>query len=61
MNKWTKVLATSAVVAVAIAAVGYKYRAYILNPWTPDGRVRAQVIQNTPRQAAGQHCALTSE
>jgi multidrug resistance efflux pump len=49
MKKWTKVVATSLVVVVAIAAAGYKYRAYVLNPWTRDGQVRAQVIQITPR------------
>jgi multidrug resistance efflux pump len=29
-----------------------KYRAYIGNPWTRDGQVRAQVIQITPRVSA---------
>jgi multidrug resistance efflux pump len=29
-----------------------KYRAYINNPWTRDGQVRAQVIQVAPRVSA---------
>ena len=49
MSNWKKVLATSIVVAVAILIVSYKYRAYVLNPWTRDGQVRALVIQITPR------------
>ena len=49
MKSWKKVLATGIVVAVAIVIVGYKYRAYALNPWTRDGQVRALVIQITPR------------
>ncbi|TAA42600.1 HlyD family secretion protein [Corallincola spongiicola] len=44
-----KHLATAAVVAVAIAIVLYMYRHYVLNPWTRDGQVRAQVIQIVPR------------
>ncbi|MEM7026306.1 MAG: HlyD family secretion protein, partial [Pseudomonadota bacterium] len=38
-----------AVVLVAAAVVGYKYWDYVVNPWTRDGQVRAQVIQITPR------------
>ncbi len=44
-----KVAATGAVVLVAAGLVAYKYRDYIVNPWTRDGQVRAIVIQMTPR------------
>ncbi|MDJ0943676.1 MAG: HlyD family secretion protein [Kiloniellales bacterium] len=44
-----KVLLTSAVVLVAVAVVAVKYWDYIVNPWTRDGQVRAQVVQITPR------------
>jgi len=52
MNKFTaltKYLLTGAVVLVAVAAAGVKYRYYLFNPWTRDGQVHAQVIQITPR------------
>jgi multidrug resistance efflux pump len=52
MNKFTaltKYLLTGAVVLVAVAAAGVKYRHYLFNPWTRDGQVHAQVIQITPR------------
>ena len=45
----TKLLVTLAVVAVAAIAGLLKYRAYLTNPWTRDGQVRANVIQITPR------------
>jgi multidrug resistance efflux pump len=44
-----KVAATGAVVLVAAGLIAYKYRDYIVNPWTRDGQVRAIVIQMTPR------------
>ncbi len=34
---------------IAAAAVYYKYRDYIVNPWTRNGQVRAEIIQITPR------------
>jgi multidrug resistance efflux pump len=37
------------VVAVAIVVVLLKYWDYVLNPWTRDGQVRAEVIQIAPR------------
>jgi len=43
---------TGAVVLIAVVAVFVKYRAYVTNPWTRDGQVRAQVIQVTPRVSA---------
>ncbi len=49
MSSLMRILATGIVVLVAVAAVGVKYRHYIVNPWTRDGQVRAQVIQIAPR------------
>jgi len=40
---------TGAVVLVAALAVLWKYWAYVTNPWTRDGQVRANVIQVAPR------------
>jgi multidrug resistance efflux pump len=44
-----KYLLTATVVCLAIYVVWVKYQNYILNPWTRDGQVRAEVIQITPR------------
>jgi len=44
-----KTLFTGIVVLIAIAAVLFKYRDYVANPWTRDGQIRAEVIQITPR------------
>lgn len=44
-----RLLLTALIVAAAIGAVGWKYRDYILNPWTRDGQVRADVIAIAPR------------
>ena len=44
-----KHLLTGLIVLVAAALVLFKYRDYVLNPWTRDGQVRADVIQITPR------------
>ncbi|MGD8498842.1 MAG: biotin/lipoyl-binding protein, partial [Chromatiales bacterium] len=49
MTKNKKYLVTGAVVLVAAAAVLLKYWEYVVNPWTRDGQVRAQVVQVTPR------------
>jgi multidrug resistance efflux pump len=49
VNLSRKHLLTAAVVAVAALLVLLKYWDYILNPWTRDGQVRAEVIQITPR------------
>jgi multidrug resistance efflux pump len=52
MNKAThlmKYMLTGAVVLVAAALVAWKYWDYVINPWTRDGQVHAQVIQVTPR------------
>jgi multidrug resistance efflux pump len=52
MNKYLRYGLTGLVVLIAVLAVMLKYRAYIGNPWTRDGQVRAQVIQITPRVSA---------
>ena len=49
MTKNKKYLVTGAVVLIAAAAVLLKYWEYVVNPWTRDGQVRAQVVQITPR------------
>ena len=49
MNISRKYLLTGAVVLIAVLAVLLKYRDYVVNPWTRDGQVRAEVIQITPR------------
>ena len=49
MNISRKYLLTGAVVLIAIIAVLLKYWDYVINPWTRDGQVRAEVIQITPR------------
>lgn len=40
---------TGVVVLIAALAVLWKYSAYVTNPWTRDGQVRANVIQVAPR------------
>lgn len=49
MNIPRKYLTTGAVVLVAILVVLLKYWDYLLNPWTRDGQVRAEVVQIAPR------------
>jgi multidrug resistance efflux pump len=49
VNHSRKYLLTGAVVLIAIVAVLLKYWDYVVNPWTRDGQVRAEVIQITPR------------
>lgn len=49
MTRYSKYLLTLLVVAIALGAVGYKFRDYVLNPWTRNGQVRANVIQVAPR------------
>jgi len=36
-------------VSIAAAAVSHKYWDYVVNPWTRNGQVRADVVQVTPR------------
>ena len=42
-------LITAGLVFVAVILAGAKYWDYLVNPWTRDGQVRADVIQVTPR------------
>ena len=44
-----KYLVTGSIILVAVLAVLLKYWDYVVNPWTRDGQVRAEVIQVTPR------------
>lgn len=44
-----KYLVTGSIVLVAVLALLLKYWDYVVNPWTRDGQVRAEVIQVTPR------------
>jgi multidrug resistance efflux pump len=45
----TRAIVTIAVVLVAVVLVGWKFWDYVVNPWTRNGQVMAQVIQITPR------------
>ena len=47
-----KYLLTGLIVAVAVIVVLFKYWDYVVNPWTRNGQVRAQVVQITPRVSA---------
>ena len=49
MNLSRKHLLTGAIVLIAILVVVLKYWDYVVNPWTRDGQVRADVVQITPR------------
>jgi multidrug resistance efflux pump len=49
MRALLKVLLTGLVVAAAVGVIAFKYWDYVINPWTRNGQVRAQVIQITPR------------
>ncbi|MBW2477273.1 MAG: HlyD family secretion protein [Deltaproteobacteria bacterium] len=49
MNTTRKYLLTSVVIIVAVALAAFKYWDYVVNPWTRDGQVRAEVVQVTPR------------
>ena len=52
MNTAFRILLSGSVVAIAVAVIAYKYWDYVVNPWTRDGQVSAQVIQITPRVSA---------
>jgi multidrug resistance efflux pump len=49
VEQFKKYLLTGGVVLITVAAVLLKYWDYVVNPWTRDGQVRAEVIQITPR------------
>lgn len=49
MRRLSRYLLTGLIAAAAIAAVAFMYSDYVINPWTRDGQVRANVIQVAPR------------
>jgi len=49
VKTYQKYLLTGAVVLIAVALTLFKYWDYVVNPWTRNGQVHAQVIQITPR------------
>jgi multidrug resistance efflux pump len=49
VNLPRKYLNTGAVVLIAILVIALKYWSFLVNPWTRDGQVRAEVVQITPR------------
>ena len=49
MKSYLRYLLTGSIVLLAIAALLFKYRDYVTNPWTRDGQVQADVIEITPR------------
>ncbi len=44
-----RTLAVLGVIVIAVGVVAFRYWDYVVNPWTRNGQVRAQVIQITPR------------
>jgi len=52
MQNYRKYLLTSIIVLFAIVLVAWKFWDYVVNPWTRNGQVRADVIQVTPRVSA---------
>lgn len=49
MKKYQKYILTWSIVLLAIVLVFIKYWDFVVNPWTRDGQVRAEIIQITPR------------
>ena len=49
MRNMSRYLLTVAIVLVTVGLLGWHYRDYLLNPWTRDGRVMANIIQVAPR------------
>jgi len=49
MKTGLRYLLTAGVLLLAAALVLFEYRDYIVNPWTRDGQVRADVVQIAPR------------
>ena len=49
MKNYQKYLLTGVIILVAIALVLFKHWEYIINPWTRNGQVQAEVVQVTPR------------
>jgi multidrug resistance efflux pump len=49
MDKTKKYLATGSIVLLALGLALLKYWDYVVNPWTRDGQVSANVVQIAPR------------
>jgi multidrug resistance efflux pump len=49
MKKPLRYLLTGLMVLAAVAAVTWKYRDYVANPWTRNGQISATVLQVAPR------------
>lgn len=49
MQPFLKYTLTGVLVLLAAGLLFYNYRDHVVNPWTRDGQVRADVIQITPR------------
>ena len=49
MSKLTRYLLTALVVLAAVSAVAWKYHDYLVNPWTRNGQISADVLQVAPR------------
>ncbi len=45
----TKILITGTVILAIVGTIVWNYWVYMVNPWTRNGQVMAQVIQITPR------------
>ena len=52
MKSYIKYILTFSLVAIAVVLILMKYWDYVLNPWTRDGQVRANVIQIASRISA---------
>jgi multidrug resistance efflux pump len=49
VSRYIKYPLTLIIVLIAVAAVSFKYRDYVNNPWTRNGQIMSYVIQVTPR------------
>ncbi len=58
MNLIRRIGFTAVLVLLAIAAIIWKYQQYLMNPWTRDAQVQAQVITIAPRVTKLQLLAL---
>ncbi len=52
MKNFMKYILTFSIVAIAVFLIFFKYWDYVINPWTRDGQVRANVIQIASRISA---------
>ena len=49
MKIYMKYLLTGIIVLIAVVAILLKYWDFVINPWTRDGQVRAEIVQIAPR------------